>query len=299
MARPRDGDHVVQFYRSEDEYPQRMGAWIHEGLVDGDGILAVVTQAHENALLAFLQASGCNPDAALARGRLKFLDASRALSMFFSGGPPTVAMLEKHVKPLLDSVRAASRNGRVRAFGEVVSLLARVGRTADAVHLERTWGRAQDSLEFSLLCAYRLADFPRASDHKAFCAVCSSHDRVLPALDEASISDSSRVAAQLARLEQLAGCAELEAALRADRERELRTIQRAIALPSSFPPGAAPSPIMLLRVQELLSLPIFSEPEVASLDLAQARKVVLELRAAAIEASELLGTTTVPRTDLS
>lgn len=301
VARPLTGDHGVQFYASDDDLALRLADYVCEGLEDGDGILAVLTNAHRADLLAVLHQRGCGAEAAIQRGRFKLMDAAEAVSSFFSSGIPDGESLGAAIGPLLDSVAAASRNGRVRAFGEVVSLLAQSGRTADALHLERAWSGLQEMREFSLLCAYSLADFPHASDHRSFVTVCHAHDRVFPSTSSEVLGDPRKSAVRVAQLEQLAACAERETALRRLGEYEIKEAQRAVALPLGFGPRALPSPSIVCQVDQLLSQIVHLAEQAApeSGDKEQARRVMCEIRKAAQRGSSLLAVSSLMRPDIS
>lgn len=301
VVRPRTGDHGVQFYASDDDLAGRLADYVCEGLEDGDGILAVLTHAHRDTLLSMLRKRGCGVDSAIQRGRFKLLDAAQAVVTFFADGVPDGTTLGQVLGPLLDEVTAASRNGRVRAFGEVVSLLTQAGRVSDALHLERAWSALQEEREFSLLCAYGLTDFPHAADHRAFMAVCDAHDRVFPSTPPEVTSDPVKTAVRFAQLEQLASCAERETALRRLGEYEIKEAQRAVALPLSFGRRALPSPSIVCEVDDLLAqiVRLTEQAQAQSWDAERTTRLLCEIRKAAQSGSSLLAASSLMLPDVS
>ena len=57
---------------------------------------------------------------------------------------------------LIADARAASRNGRVRVYGEMVNLLWRLGEGEAARRLEALWNEVIQSYAIPLFCAYHL-----------------------------------------------------------------------------------------------------------------------------------------------
>jgi hypothetical protein len=69
-------------------------------------------------------------------------------------------------------------NGRVRAYGEMVDMLAQRGELTEAIALEGLWNNLGERVPFFLLCGYSAAHFVSSSTHRALRDICSSHSGV-------------------------------------------------------------------------------------------------------------------------
>ena len=79
-------------------------------------------------------------------------------------GRPDETPFRPVIGDVLATVRARAATGRVRVFGEMVSLLWEAGRQHDAARLEQLWNSLLHDSGCSLYCAYRidLFDLPEA-----------------------------------------------------------------------------------------------------------------------------------------
>jgi hypothetical protein len=81
---------------------------------------------------------------------------------------------------IAEAIRRARRGeGRVRAFGEMVALLALDGRWQAALHLEELWSALVAEHSLSLLCAYPNALFQETDMRGAFEMVCTQHTAIV------------------------------------------------------------------------------------------------------------------------
>ncbi|MFN2416452.1 MAG: ATP-binding protein [Pyrinomonadaceae bacterium] len=229
------GEHLVQFYESDEFLLDTLADFLAAGLDEGDSCLVVSKSARHEALDARLCARGLDPEAERLSGRLVMLDAAETLSGFMAGDVPEPARFGEVVGGLVGRVSAAGR--RVRVFGEMVALLWAEGRADAALRLEALWNELQQSRPFLLFCAYPMSCFGGESHAGPLGHVCSSHSRVIPAesytahagADERllAIVELQRKAALLAA--EVAEHREAEAALRRlkeDLEREADERQR-------------------------------------------------------------------------
>jgi two-component system cell cycle sensor histidine kinase/response regulator CckA len=227
VAAPHGAQHNVLFYESESELHASVTDFILEGLTQGESVILAATPAHQEALLDALERRGFNLELAHSQGRLLLIDADAGVQSITRRGRPQRVLFEAWLIPRLSAAKQASANGRVRAYGEFVSLLARSGNHEAAVELESMWNELlalDDRIE--LLCGYRLADFPRGEDHQAFRNVCREHHRVRSATNRSVLAHPERLAARVAELEQLAHSLQAEVAERKRVELELRKAQQ-------------------------------------------------------------------------
>lgn len=175
------GDHVVQFYDSEDDLVVTVGDHLAEALRSGDTAIVVATAGHRNAFADVLAAAGVNVALARSSGRLLELDADDALQQFMVDGSPDGAAFDAVVGGV---VRRAGEGGRrVRAFGEMVALLWDAGQVGAAIELEELWNRLGERLPFSLFCAY--PNHLVAGDEHAdsLASVCHLHSAIVASAD--------------------------------------------------------------------------------------------------------------------
>ena len=98
-------------------------------------------------------------------------------------GRPSAHRFDAVVGGLIDQVVAQFPGRRIRAFGEMVDLLAERGNMAAAAALEDLWNRLARRRPFSLLCGYRVDVFDRGAQIAVLPEVCRAHSHVLPAED--------------------------------------------------------------------------------------------------------------------
>ena len=67
---------------------------------------------------------------------------------------------------------------RVRAWGEMVDLLAERGDFDGALELEELWNRVGELVPLSLMCSYTSAHFAAAASHAAVRHLCALHTAV-------------------------------------------------------------------------------------------------------------------------
>ena len=166
-------DHVVQFYRRDEELVDRVGLHLAEALRTGKVAIVVATSEHTEALETLLAGAGIDVVSARVDGRLISLDAAAALSRFMVDGHPDPEGFEAVIGA---TVRAAAGTGRaVTTFGEMVGLLWDAGNVQAAIEVEGMWNELGRELPFTLWCAYRA----EADCGEAFSEVCRMHSGVV------------------------------------------------------------------------------------------------------------------------
>jgi PAS domain S-box-containing protein len=117
--------------------------------------------------------------------------------------------------------RAVAGGRPLRAFGEMVALLALDGNTAAAVRLEELWNELGGRYSFGLFCAYPINRLAGPEFGALMGDVCATHARVVPSESYAAASDADR-GRMVAELQQKAARLEAEIAQRMRAEAELR-----------------------------------------------------------------------------
>lgn len=190
-------EHFVQFYKNDSFLIDEVSNFIGPALQTGAAGIVIATRPHLRQLSERLQqdASPLHP-VRFPAGAYLPLDAEATLDQFMVNGWPDTARFN-HVMEEIFRQAPVSTCDRVLAFGEMVALLAGAGRFEAAMRLEELWNELAERLEFSLLCAYPMADFDDDKD-AAFQAICAAHTRVWPAEGAAAGALPSQGAAGLA-----------------------------------------------------------------------------------------------------
>ncbi|HKU39722.1 MAG TPA: ATP-binding protein [Polyangiales bacterium] len=223
LQRPAPRSHTVQFYEGERFLIDTLALYVGAGLRAGECVLAIITRAHSRALYARLEASGCSVQAALHSGTLVVHDAQHMLSQFMLGGMIDPGLFREQVARTLAGLHrpgsvppprevGSSPRGwpRVRAYGEMVDLLAREGNISAAIELEALWNDTCARHGFALLCTYAIDNFQGGEDHARFADVCARHSHVLPTEEFCELHDRAATLREISVLQQRARLAEHE-----------------------------------------------------------------------------------------
>ena len=153
-----DGEHVVQFYGTDDALVGAVGRFVVQVLHKNETAIVIATEAHRQAFAAHLEAEGIQVGPACEDGRLVMLDAAETLELFMIDGVPVWSLFERAVGEIIGD---AARHRPVRLFGEMVALLWDDGKVAAAIELEGLWNRLAVQTPFSLFCAYAATSVER------------------------------------------------------------------------------------------------------------------------------------------
>jgi hypothetical protein len=169
-------DHVVLFYRDEQELTERVSEYLLPAIHDGGVAIVVATPDHRRSFDRYLADAGVDVAAACTRGAYLAPDASETMRGFIVAGRPDPAGFWQAISPML---RQAAKAGRpVRVFGEMVALLWDAGLTDAAIEVEAMWNELGAQYPFSLLCAYPAQPAACADQLDALTEVCHAHTQV-------------------------------------------------------------------------------------------------------------------------
>ena len=130
-------DHVVLFYRDEQELTERVSEYLLPAIQDGGVAIVVATPDHRRSFERYLAGADVDVAAASARGAYLALDASETMRGFMVTDRPDPAGFWQAISPML---RQAAKAGRpVRVFGEMVSLLWDASLIDAAIEVEAMW----------------------------------------------------------------------------------------------------------------------------------------------------------------
>jgi len=171
------GDHVVQFYDRHDELIDVATGPLAAALAHGDTVIVVASPLHRDLLLAAIDGTGVDTDAACAKGQLVVFDAAETLAALRD---PDGELDRAAFDEFVDAIFPDGGDGRpVHAFGEMVALLYEAGHVAAALQLEEWWCGLAERAPLSLLCGYPAQLVREANHADAFRAVCSLHTGVV------------------------------------------------------------------------------------------------------------------------
>src|SRR5688572_12229685 len=169
--------HAVQFYGTETSLFETVACFLAEGLVSRQPAIVIATPGHRVGILEQLSARLIDCAKALREGDLVILDAEETLDLFMAGDRPDFELFEKNVGRLIEQ----SLNGRkrvvIRAYGEMVDLLWKQGRTEAAIQLEMFWNKLASQYHFALLCGYAMGSFYKQTQHLD--EICTLHSHVV------------------------------------------------------------------------------------------------------------------------
>jgi MEDS: MEthanogen/methylotroph, DcmR Sensory domain len=169
-------EHLVQIYENDDVFMDTLEGFIGGGLRAGDGVIAIATRAHVEALEERLTANGLDVETARSGGQYIPLVAEEVLERFIVKGWPDD---DRFIKVVTDLISRARGDGRsVRAFGEMVALLWAQGNQGATVRLEHLWHQLCQTEAFSLFCAYPKVGFTQ-NVSESINEVCAAHSRMI------------------------------------------------------------------------------------------------------------------------
>jgi signal transduction histidine kinase len=227
-ALPTQPEHIVQFYERSEALLDNAARFLSTGLAGGESVVVIANERHRHPLEARL---GSEPGFEEARksGRYVSFDAAETLSRFCAGEVVSGLRFAELASEILNRAVSASRERRVRVFGEMVSVLVSDGRREAALRLERLWNDLAQVIPFALLCAYPIGGFDSESDGAVFLQTCDQHSHVIPAETYTGLIRLDERHRAIAELQQKAKALEAEVARRKRIEKALRARERALS----------------------------------------------------------------------
>jgi DcmR-like sensory protein len=172
MAQPIS-DHVCQFFDSDESRAEAAAAFLAAGVARDEHVIAVVPPERWTSIVERLRARGISVDDEMARHRLAVYDAAGTLARISPRGRLSPFAFNEVMGAALTVI-----SGPIRAYGEMVDLLASRGELAEALELEELWNRVGEMLPITTLCGYLATHFVAASAHRALRDICLAHTDV-------------------------------------------------------------------------------------------------------------------------
>jgi DcmR-like sensory protein len=168
-------EHIVQFFDTDESRAQNAATFLAKGYAAGEPMIVVARRANWAAMVEHLEILGVPVGRAAADGTLVVKDADETLQRFSRGGMPIAALFDATIG---EAVTALSARGRVRAYGEMVDMLAQRGDLNEAVTLEGFWNDLSERVPLFLMCGYSAAHFVSTSTHRALLEICKAHSGI-------------------------------------------------------------------------------------------------------------------------
>lgn len=216
--------HYVQFYEDDEFLYEIVADFLEVGMLAGEPAIVIATESHRAGFSRALELRKVDIEGAHASGQLTMLDAHATLSLFMRDGMPDRSLFRSAIGPVIEAGRRSGE--RIRAYGEMVDVLWRAGNPQAALRLEGLWNELGQAQSFSLLCAYVMGNFYKASDQADVVRICDAHAHVLPAETYRPTADDGERGRQIALLQQRARALENEVDQRRQLEAALRESQR-------------------------------------------------------------------------
>jgi hypothetical protein len=169
-------EHIVQFFDSDESRAECVAAFLAEGIANREPVIIVAKPRNWAATLAHLTDREVPVQRAIDEGMVVVKDADQTLQRISRNGVPDASAFETVVGKAVGGL--ALRGARVRAYGEMVDMLAETGELPDAIKLETLWNRLGERSPFLLLCGYSAAHFVASGTHRALRDICSAHSSV-------------------------------------------------------------------------------------------------------------------------
>ena len=170
--------HAVRFYEDAQSLSRMVATFVAEGFIESLPAIIIATPEHLDAIFEKLSAMSFDLDHVKRQGDLIVLDARDTLALFMVDGMPNAEKFEATMLPVIDRVCRGRQDCVIRAYGEMVDVLWKDGKSDAAIRLEILWNRLADRHGFALLCGYSMGNFYKQTER--FEEVCRQHAHVVP-----------------------------------------------------------------------------------------------------------------------
>jgi len=151
--------HSVQFYRDEESLFTTVTGFLSEGLVARQPAIVIATRPHRTAIEQHLHDRLIDCAKARRDGDLVMLDAEEMLGQFMLGDHPDPDLFDENVGVVIKQTLDGRGGSGARAYGEMVDVLWKEGRSEAALAVEILWNKLIYKHGFALLCGYSMGNF--------------------------------------------------------------------------------------------------------------------------------------------
>jgi DcmR-like sensory protein len=181
-------EHAVQCYRHLDELAVSVGRFLAAGFRAGEPAVVIACADHWQVFREELERHGHDVAELEDHGLLTVCGADETLAALMNGELPSAERFEDVVGGIVDTVALRVPGRTVRAFGEMVDILARRGQQAAAIELEELWNGLLGTRSLALLCAYELDVFDLHTQTTALPDIVRTHTHQRPVADPARLA---------------------------------------------------------------------------------------------------------------
>lgn len=213
-----EGDHLVQFYESDEFLTQIVTDYVVPSLGVDEGVIIIATADHQRLFLDSFDAFFEVKDL-LAKGQLVMLDAEEMMGKFILNGALDEELFYMTVGGQIQDMKKKFKN--IKAYGEMVNLLWQIGNQHTTFDLEKAWSEVCVKAGITLLCAYQINNFEDEMHWTPFHQICHSHTHVVPT-EEFLMKDRDDQLRMVAMLQQRSRALEKEIAVRKKYEMALK-----------------------------------------------------------------------------
>lgn len=175
VAAESASEHIVQFFDSDESRVETVAGYLAEGYRRREPLIVIARSSNWTAIVDHLQSLDVPVQKLIARKTLLFKDAADTLRQLSRNGVPDAEAFDAVIAPAVLGMR---RRGRVRAYGEMVDILAQQTDMADVLRLEHFWNDLAERTALSLMCGYSAAHFVATNTHAALRHICRAHTHV-------------------------------------------------------------------------------------------------------------------------
>jgi hypothetical protein len=169
-------DHLVQVYENDKIFLDTLEGFAGTGFLANDSVVIIATSKHLDALNARLRSQGIDLNALAEADQYIPIDAEDLLSILLVDGWIDEEIFNSFITDIVN--RAKQRNGKVRAFGEMVAVLWAQGNCGATVQLENLWNQLHGKSPFTLFCAYPKTGFSQSATD-SIDIICKQHAKVI------------------------------------------------------------------------------------------------------------------------
>jgi DNA-binding NarL/FixJ family response regulator len=170
--------HGVLFCSSDSVLVGAFTRFIAGVLHEGNAVIVLVTEAHDQSLRRSLQASHVDLALAIRQGRYVAVNISELLAGVMVNGWPDPTRFMNAAGDLVTEAarRATDHHAKVAACGECSATVWAQGHVEAAIQLEHLWDQIGTSRQTDILCAYPLTT--REASLQAVRSLCAQHTGV-------------------------------------------------------------------------------------------------------------------------
>jgi hypothetical protein len=148
-------EHAVQFFDSHQTAATAIAEFVRQGVARSERMI-LIARPPDWTRAAVELSRDIDLSTLVESGTLTVLDSVRTLDALSRDGWPSADRFNQLIATMIDG---AARGGPVRAYGDMVDVLAADGHFEAAARLEELWNDLRARIPFVLFCGYSSAHF--------------------------------------------------------------------------------------------------------------------------------------------